>query len=142
MFRKKNVAAWRSIALLSVLSLGISFLAMLPTQAYAATHEIIQIFRPTTSTVGSVRVTNNTTKTPPACVTLPQQEVDIPVPGDYDGQNQMLIENFPDAGCGAPGFPNTANNFTGRAAQLPPCLLANTNRRIPACRLYTTPPNA
>jgi hypothetical protein len=142
MFQKRNIAAWRSVALLSVLSIGISFLAMLPTQAYAATHEIIQIIRPTTSTVGSVRVTNKTTNTPPACVTLPQQNALIPVPGDYDGQNQMLIENFPDAQCSTPNFPNVANNFAGRVAQLPPCLLASTNRRIPTCRLYMTPPNA
>lgn len=142
MFQKRSIVAWRSIALLSVLSIGISFLAMLPTQAYAATHEIIQIIRPTDSTVGSVWIVNNTTHTPPVCITLPQQNVLVRVPGDYDGQDQMLIENFPDAQCSAPNFPNTANNFADRDAKLPPCLLADTNRRVPACRLYTTPPNA
>ncbi len=144
MFQKKNIIAWRAIVFLSVLSLNASFLAISSILTYAATHETVQIFRPNTSTVGSVRVTNETTNNPnQVCVSLPQQDIPIPVPNaTFNNQDEILIENFPDSQCSAQGFPNPSNNFKGQIIKLASCQLDPPINGRRSCRRYTTPSNA
>jgi hypothetical protein len=131
MYQKKNSAAWRIIALLSVLSLGISLLAMSSTLIYAASKDSINlnIWRPDTSRVGAVKV-NGT------CQPIVQQHTLVAVQSFDNPQQNLTIENFPDAQCSAQGFPNSANTFQDRLDHLPPC---TTNSK---CRVYMTPSQA
>lgn len=140
MCQSGNNVAWRLIALLSILSIGISLFTIWPTPTYAVRPSLynLQIFvlRPTSSTVGSVRfsdVDNDTLGK--GCLSLSEQN-SLTALGAYPNLDHILIENFPDGNCSAQGFPNTADNV------LAPTYKIGTSYQHNCCRLYTTPAQA
>lgn len=142
MHQKRNSNAGRFIALFSVISIAISLFALSSTVVYAingpSTFSVtLKILRPTTSTVGSVRITDtdNNSIANKECVGLPQQNnayTAFQAGSIFDNKDHILIEHFPDAGCSASGFPNTSKNVKSPANHL------GTNCGH-ACREYVTP---
>lgn len=111
----------------------------------------VKIFRSFDSQVGAVRVTVNDHRDvlDHTCIPLPKQDSelkagallnDVPLPSGKNILNQdfLLIENFPDAQCNAPGFPNVRNNLQNLARKL------TSAKKFcgDACFVYITPKQA
>ncbi len=159
MRQKENSLVWRLIALLSVLSIGMSLFAMSSTLTYAAARYPlpVRIFRPFSSTVGAVRVTvtrDNAVIVNPVCIPLPQQQQDpntqlsalVPVKDssgqELQNQDTIKIENFPNAQCQLDNlFPKVSDNetFNNLVRRLPVGPKSCSSLPEGHCRLYTTP---
>jgi hypothetical protein len=135
MNQKKKIVAWRLIVLLSVFA-GISLFAMSPVLARATDTNVnpivipiptrstvlLGIWRPDGSTVGSVRVTDQTNpQRLEQCVNLPKQDV-IYGFGGINGQDSITIEHFAGADCqGTPGKDrDPSKTYTGQVNSLAP----------------------
>ena len=122
------------------------------TPTSPATYPVtVKIFRSFDSQVGAVRVTVNEHRDvlDQACIPIPKQDSelkkgvlfnDIPLPSGKNIFNQdfILIENFPDAECNVPGFPNITNNFQNLARKL----TSAANFCGKGCFVYKTPKQA
>jgi hypothetical protein len=141
MHHNGNGIAWKPMALLSVLSLGIGLFVMspIPTSAVRPSPYNLQlnVLRPTSSTVGSIRFTDvdNTTLANKQCKSLPIQGQEL-ILATFPALDHILIEHFPDGNCSAPGFPNTTNNVFA------PTYRIGTSSSVHAQRRYTTPAQA
>jgi hypothetical protein len=135
MHQKRKIVAWRLIALLSVFVV-ISLFAMSPILALANDTNVhpllisiptrsvvlLGIWRPDGSTVGSVRVTDETNpQRLDQCVNLPKQDV-IYGFGGINGQDIVAIEHFAGANCqGTPGKDrDSSKTYTGQVNSLAP----------------------
>ena len=151
MYQKGKIVAWRLIALLFALSIGISLFAMSPILALADTQAnpviipvptrntvLLGVWRPDGSAVGSVRITD---KTAPnrldQCVSLPQQDTVYGF-GNIHGQDTVTIKQYPGGNCeGTDNVSRDPNKtYTGTVNSLPP---GSTDGK---CRLYQTPKDA
>ena len=151
MYQKGKIVAWRLIAFLFVLSIGIGLFAMSPILALADTQAnpvvipiptrntvLLGVWRPDGSTVGSVRITD---KTAPnrldQCVNLSQQNTVYGF-GNIRGQDTVTIEQYPGANCqGADNVSRDPNKtYTGTVNSLPP---GSPDGKY---RLYQTPKDA
>ncbi len=151
MYQKGKIIAWRRIALLSVLSIGISLFAMLPIQALADTSVnptlipvptrntvLLGIWRPSGSTIGSVFVKDQTDPTKLSqCINLSQQGTVYGL-GKINGQDTIVVDHYPGANCQGTDSVNreSSKTYTGIVNSLPP---GATNGSL---RIYETPKDA
>lgn len=142
MYQKWNIVAWRLMALLSVLTIGMSLFA---TSALACpinnqnSSMTVKIFRPDYSKVGSVFVGVKTAAGPQpgACIRLPTQNVLVNTGFDQMANTDDIeIESFPDAFCTRGlGFPVAAQTYQGKIGNLPDC----ENDTSGLCKMFKTP---
>ena len=132
MHQKEKIVACRLIVLLSAF-VGISLFVMSPMLALATntnvnpiiinvptrSYVLLGIWRPDGSTVGSVRITDNTNpQRLGQCVDLPKQDVVYGF-GGINGQDIITIEHFPNAGCQGQGR-DPSKTYTGTVNSLAP----------------------
>jgi hypothetical protein len=149
MHQKEFNVTWRLIALLSVLSIGISLFVMSPVLALAKTQinpllipiptrdsVLFGIWRPDGSTVGSVHVKLDSGGLD-QCVNLGHQNTVYGF-GNVNGQDTITIEQYPNANCqGAEGVNrDPGKTYRGTVNSLAPGS-ADGGKRI-----YVTPKDA
>ena len=145
MYQDGKIVAWRLIALLLVLSISTSLLVMSPMLALADTNNtailfrvpsknkvFLGIWRPTGSTVGSVRI-KLTSGQIDQCVNIPAQNTVYGF-NTVGGSDTVTIQNFPGANC--QGNRDSNKDYTDSVNSLPPGSTDGTHR------VYMTPKEA
>lgn len=104
MLQKRRITVWMLLASLSITLIVVSCFTYLATRTYADGTSTLTLIRPSSSMVGSVYIINVTQSTAVGCTLLPQQDVEVPVAGNFNTNDHIVFIRFPNASCDLSGY--------------------------------------